>query len=49
MRGMMLAYAPLDGFLTWLAQGWRFCGHVVEPMHGHHGQYSCLMEKIDNG
>lgn len=44
---MLLAYVPLDRFVLLLAQGWRFAGLVVEPMHGHHGAYSCLMEMMD--
>lgn len=42
---MQVAYVPLDRFVLWLAQGWRFSGHVVEPMRGHHGAFSCLMER----
>lgn len=42
----LLAYVPLDSFLVWLAQGWRFAGLVVEPMRSMpHGYYSCLLEK----
>lgn len=47
-----IAYVSLDGFLTWLAQGWRFCGLVVEPIRAMpHGYYSCLMERaqVDAG
>lgn len=35
-------YAPIDGFLVFLVQGWSL-QFVVEPMHGHHGFYSVLV------
>jgi hypothetical protein len=38
---------PLDGWLVKLAEGWRFPRFVVEPMQGHHGAYSVLLEKED--
>jgi hypothetical protein len=43
----LIKYVPINGFLPWLAAGWRFCGLVVEPMHLHHGFWSCLMERED--
>ena len=46
-QDVLLAYVPLNSFLVWLAQGWRFAGLVVEPMRGHHGAYSCMMERDD--
>ncbi len=38
-----LAYVPLNGFLVWLAQGWRFHNGIAEPMQSHHGAHVCLM------
>ena len=37
-----MIYAPIDGFLPLLAQGWRF-GFIVEPIAAHHGFYSMWM------
>jgi hypothetical protein len=37
-------YAPVSGFLVYLADGWTL-PFVVEPMHGHHGQYSILLTR----
>ncbi len=41
----LVIIAPLDGWLILLAQGWRFCGDVAEPMPGGHGRYSTMMWK----
>lgn len=38
----LVRYVPLNGFLLALAQGWRFCGHVVEPERS---GWSVLMER----
>ena len=38
-------YAPRHKFLAFLAAGWRFVNDVAEPMPGHHGTYSILMER----
>lgn len=38
-------YVPRNGWMVMLAQGWRFCGLVVEPMQGIHGHHSVLMER----
>lgn len=38
-------YVLKSRFLLYLAAGWRFAGHVVEPMIEHHGNYSVLMER----
>lgn len=35
-------YAPVRGFLPFLARGWRL-QDVAEPMQGHHGRYSILL------
>lgn len=32
-------HVPLDGFLLYLAQGWRL-PFVVQPAAHHHGRYS---------
>lgn len=45
---MLVAYVPLGEFVLWLARGWRFCGHVAEPMNGYHGHFACLMEIQDD-
>ena len=44
------AYARIlpGSSLSWLrmlADGWSFCGDVVEPMGGHHGRYAVLMHR----
>ena len=44
---MLYVYAPLDGWLVKLLEGWRF-GMIVEPMGGNHGRYSVLMHRDDN-
>lgn len=36
-------YAPRDGFVALLADGWRFPGLVAEPMRGPHEHYSVLL------
>ena len=41
-----LFYAPLDGFLIWLANGWKIAeGPNREPsfVGTHHGRYSILI------
>ena len=43
----LLIYAPLDGFVWYLARGWKF-GLVVEPMVLPHGQYSVLMMRAED-
>jgi len=40
--GMTVIYAPITGFLAYLADGWRL-QDVAEPMAGHHGAYSVLL------
>lgn len=37
-------YAPRDFWLALLLDGW-FLPFVVEPMLGHHGHYSLLLER----
>lgn len=37
-------YAPVSGFLVFLADGWEL-PFVVEPMSGHHGEYSILLTR----
>ena len=37
-----LTYAPLTGFLAYLARGWR-TQFIVEPMPGQHGWYSMIL------
>ncbi len=44
MRGTVLTIiAPRDGWLLYLAQGWRFEGDVPWPMAGGHGRWSIMM------
>lgn len=38
----LVIYAPVDGFLRFLAQGWRLC-FIVEPIQAHHGAWSMWM------
>jgi hypothetical protein len=38
--------APLNGFLVLLVEGWRL-PWIVEPLAGHHGAYSVLLERDD--
>lgn len=40
-----IRYVLLDRFLLALAEGWQFSSWIVQPMHGHHGAYSVLMER----
>lgn len=40
---MTVIYAPVNGFLVYLTQGWTL-PFIVEPMVGHHGRYSILLE-----
>jgi len=40
---MTVMRAPLDRWLILLTQGWRL-PWIVEPMIGHHGVYSILVE-----
>ena len=37
-----LRYAPITGFLAYLAAGWRF-DLIVEPIQAHHGFWSCWL------
>ena len=37
-------YAPVSGFLVYLADGWQL-PFVVEPMEAHHGRYSILLTR----
>jgi hypothetical protein len=39
-------YAPLNGWLLLLAQGWHL-PWIVEPMAGHHGAWSVLLVRDD--
>ncbi|MAO56698.1 MAG: hypothetical protein CMM61_13515 [Rhodospirillaceae bacterium] len=39
-----VTYAPRGQFLALLLDGWRL-PFVVEPMQGHHGHHSILMER----
>ena len=41
---MELMYALINRFLLLMADGWRL-PFPVEPMMGHHGQYSILMRR----
>ena len=45
MRALVALLLLANLLFLALAQGWRFSGHVVEPMRGHHGAFSCLMER----
>jgi hypothetical protein len=45
MTDLLVLYAPLDGWLCLLAQGWQFCSVVVGPMPGSHGLYSVMLER----
>ena len=40
-------YAPRNEWLHLLAQGWKFSGHVVDVMRGHHGHYAVLLWRDD--
>lgn len=42
---MEAIYAPIGGFLIYLADGWEL-PFIVEPMAGHHGAYSVLLTRI---
>lgn len=44
MSNLLLLYAPIDGWLVLLADGWRL-PFVVEPMRLHHGRHSILLER----
>lgn len=37
-----MIYAPVGGFIVYLAMGWRL-GFIVEPIQAHHGFYSMWM------
>jgi hypothetical protein len=39
--------APLDGWLPYLAAGWRL-PEVVAPMGGNHGRYAILLTRDDD-
>ena len=41
-----LLFASRDHFLALLAAGWRL-PFVVEPMAGHHGVHSIMLERGD--
>ena len=43
---MSFLYAPRDHWLALLCEGWRL-PWIVEPMQGHHGAYSILLERED--
>ncbi len=43
MRAFDAIYAPIDGFLPYLAVGWRFADDIAEPMPAHHGHWSVLL------
>ena len=42
MSEYLIRYAPRDGFLALMAEGWCL-PFVVEPLLGSHGLYSILM------
>ena len=42
---LLVRYAPRDGWLALLADGWRFNDWIVEPMGGWHGTWSILVTK----
>lgn len=39
----LVAWAPADGWLAWLARGWRLCGHGLAPVHRSHAAYAVLV------
>jgi hypothetical protein len=41
--GIECVIVPRDGWLGWLAAGWRFPGDVAAPMQGPHGAWSVLL------
>lgn len=42
MGDQLVMWAPLDGFVAYLAEGWRLSG-MVQPGLTHHGRYSVLL------
>jgi hypothetical protein len=40
-----IIFAPLHGWLPYLAAGWRFVNGVAEPMPGSHGAWSVCLER----
>lgn len=44
MMDMQVFYAPRDGWLPLLADGWRL-PWIVESMIGHHGHFSILLTR----
>ena len=38
-------YAPVNGFLVYLAKGWEFSDLVVEPIEGFHGHWSMILTR----
>jgi len=42
---MVLQYVPIDRWLTWLARGWGIADDLQDT---HHGQWSILMELVDD-
>jgi len=43
--GKVAIFAPLHGWLPYLAAGWRFCNGVAQPMPGAHGAWSVCLER----
>lgn len=48
MRAILTIYAPVGKFLPKILEGWNL-PDPVEPMMGHHGRYSILMWRYDDG
>jgi len=42
---ILTIYAPRNGWLALLAQGWRLEGNVPWPMAGVHGRFSIFLWK----
>ena len=40
-----VAWAPLDGWVNWLARGWKLCGYGLPVQHAGHGYYSVLVHR----
>jgi len=40
-----IIFAPLHGWLAYLAAGWTFANGVAEPMPGSHGAWSVCLER----
>lgn len=45
MTDIDIIFAPRDGFLPYLAAGWRFACDIAEPMIGSHGAWSVCLER----